>query len=94
MTTTISCDESTKERFDTLRPEGAASADEFLSVLLDHYDDRDVGDLSPFGGEVPDLNSQFSCGVDDDRLDRIESSLETVESRTGSIERTLEGLQR
>jgi hypothetical protein len=42
MTTTISVSEVTKAKFDELRPTGASSADEFLSVLLDYYEDGDV----------------------------------------------------
>jgi len=39
MTTTISVSDETKARFDDLRPAGAASNDEFLSALLEHYED-------------------------------------------------------
>jgi len=39
MTTTISVSDETKAQFDDLRPAGAASNDEFLSALLEHYED-------------------------------------------------------
>jgi len=39
MTTTISVSDETKARFDDLRPAGAASNDEFLSALLEYYED-------------------------------------------------------
>lgn len=37
-TTTISCSDETKDRFDDLRPDDVRSADDFLRMLLDEWD--------------------------------------------------------
>jgi len=63
MTTTISVTEVTKAKFDDLRPEGAASADEFLAVLLDYYED----------GVEPDCGDGLPAEVRE-QLNRIEAA--------------------
>lgn len=61
--------------------------------------DGGVGNLGPFGGEVPegvmicDAADEETLDAIREQLDRIESSAETAEQRAGSIERLLEGLQ-
>jgi uncharacterized protein YhdP len=49
--TTINCDTETKAWFDELRPDAAASEDEFLTALLRHYDDTTEQD-SLFAEEI------------------------------------------
>lgn len=47
----------TRERVREVRPEDAHSVDEFVNTLLDAYEpDGGVGNLEPFGGEVPDVS--------------------------------------
>jgi len=84
MTTTISVSDETKARFDDLRPAGAASNDEFLSALLEYYED----------GVAPEY-ADTDAGIPDDlrdQLDRIEAAATTAEDRTGSIQATLEAM--
>jgi len=84
MTTTISVSDETKARFDDLRPAGAASNDEFLSALLEYYED----------GVAPSYSDTDSGIPDDlrDQLNRIEAAATTAEDRTGSIQATLEAM--
>jgi len=75
MTTTISVSDETKARFDDLRPAGAASNDEFLSALLEHYED----------GVAP----EYADGrvLSEDAVDEIITELaEAVEPEQGYID--------
>ena len=44
--------------------------------------------------EHPPEVMEFVESTDTDELESLKSSVETIEQRTGSIERTLEGMQR
>jgi len=74
-TTTISVSKVTKAKFDDLRPEGAASADEFLSALIDYYET----------GDAP----QYAEGrvLTDDAVEEVITELaEAVEPEQGYID--------
>lgn len=95
--TTISVDESTLERFNRIREEcqndhtPPPTADGMLNSLMDEWEaggPNDPRDPEELTGDEP------TRAEIDAALERIESSVETVESRTGSIERSLEELQR
>lgn len=65
--TTLSIDDATKARFDDLRPDECRSADEFVAMLLDHYDDVAVVDP-----DVDDIEAELSTldiGADVETLD-------------------------
>jgi hypothetical protein len=79
--TTIPCSETTHERLEDLRGGDFRSWDAFLNALADAYEDDGTDDLGVAG-------STISGPV----LDDIQKSLETVETRTGRIEKTLEDL--
>ena len=84
MTTTISLSEGTKERFDELRPSGAASADEFLSALLEYYEDGTAPSYADSNAGVPDEVK--------DQLDRIEAMTQEATHAAQSVETTLAGM--
>jgi hypothetical protein len=83
--TTISLSEETKERFDELRPSGAASADEFLSALLEYYEDGTAPSYADSNAGVPDEVKE--------QLDRIEAAAKEATQTAQDTQHTLEGLQ-
>lgn len=98
--TTITIDDETLERFKTARDDATPedvqpSADTWLNQLLDNWE-REQNDVTLYGSANTSGVATDAAGQDisPDRLDRIESSVETIEERTGTIERELEGLQR
>lgn len=70
MTTTISLSEDTKDRFDELRPGDVASADEFLGVLLDNYDDGH-GPSPDHTATVTARKSQLAEAIADEVAERV-----------------------
>lgn len=78
----LPCGTSTRERLEEMRGENFRSWDAFLNYLGDMFEEYDE----------EYANSGFDDGVAD--LESLASSVETVEERTGRIERTLEELQR
>lgn len=85
--TTISVDEATLARFNNLResPNGTleVSADMFLNDLMDGWEDK-----GGYWQETADLRELAA------KVERVDKSLETVEERTGRIERAVEELGR
>ena len=80
--TSIAVKEETKERFNELKDD--ESADELLTDLLDSYNGKSVGDLEPFGGEVPEIDTE---GIAAAIVDEMEASkgvtIEQVEISEG-----------
>lgn len=97
--TTITVQEETKERLSDVRGEDFKNWDAFLNDLADYYQQNvepvyAVGSDQPVDSITTDTDDGLDLGFDMDTLDSIQSSIETVEQRTGNIERTLEDLQR
>jgi len=74
-TTTISVSKVTKAKFDELRPQGAASADEFLATLIDYYETGDAPEYAE--GRV----------LTDDEVDEVITEIaERVEPEQGYVD--------
>ena len=94
MTTTISVEDDTLERFKRVKREAANegghknySGDEFVTILLDMWEDDDIMlDTPSIGGLEPDDLQE--------RLDRIESGVREATNAAQSADKKLEGLGR
>lgn len=95
MGTSIPCQETTRDRLKDIRDGEFRSWDEFLHALADTYEGLDTTDAE---SEVEiDAAQQLELAAIDgleDTFGSVESSVETIEERTGRIERQLEDLQR
>jgi hypothetical protein len=84
-TTTISIDEWQKEWLDDFKEPGQ-SYKGALESLIEIYGQYEAQSMESHNGGIDTDEIQ-------EQLDRIESSAQTAEERTGAIERQLEGLQ-
>ena len=108
--TTITVKERTLERFNDLKDEvndaepdvPPSNADHFLKSLMDTWEkvveegyDGDVGDLEPFGGEVPEGfdSVEFKPIPDGQDTEELERRIEAVQEALDRIpERVVEEL--
>lgn len=94
--TSIPCTKEVRDELAETKPDGM-SWSEYLIALRDESDQLKQSfqdDVNPdlVAEQVVDLLSAELLTVD--QMDRIEDAVTTVEQRTGSIERTLEGMKR
>lgn len=84
MATTIEITDAQREALEDEKLHDKEPLKDVIGRLLDGGDD----------GLTADTIQTDHAKADPAQLDRIEQAVETIESRTGSIESTLEGLQR
>jgi len=80
--TSIPCGESTRDRLDELRGDEYKSWDAFLNHLADVWEQSEP----TYEATIPEGS--------DSGFEDIAEAVETIEERTGRIERTLEDLSR